>query len=50
MKSKKLPNFLIFNKNQNNFRPFIIKLYLKLLIITINTLLKLAKLAIKYFT
>ena len=32
IKSKKLPNPLIFNKNQNNLHPFITKLHLKLLI------------------
>ena len=32
MKSEKLPNPLIFNKNQNNLYPFIIKLRLKLFI------------------
>jgi hypothetical protein len=32
IKSKKLPDPLIFNKNQNNFCPFITKLYFKFLI------------------
>jgi hypothetical protein len=32
MKSEKLPDPLIFNKNQNDFHPFVIKLRLKLLI------------------
>ena len=31
-KSEKLPNFLIFNRNRNNLRPFITKLRFKLLI------------------
>jgi hypothetical protein len=32
MKFKKLPNPLIFNRNQNDFCPFITKLHLKFLI------------------
>ena len=32
VKSEKLPNPLIFNKNKNNLYPFITKLYFKLLI------------------
>jgi hypothetical protein len=32
IKFKKLPDPLIFNKNWNNFYPFITKLYFKLLI------------------
>jgi len=32
IKSKKLPNPLIFNKNKNNLYPFITKLRFKLLI------------------
>jgi len=31
MKSKKLPNPLMFNRNRNNLYPFITKLHLKLL-------------------